>query len=105
MTRPRMTTMTIERPARSALVRGPHHCAQRAREPSRWDCNAVDRGPPRTGCRWSLTLAGLLGAPLPTLPAIPGRVHHKPFGGRDLLAEQWEAAEQRIRPGWLGPRP
>lgn len=58
--------------------------------------------------RWPVVVAALLGQPLPPLPDLPGRVYRKPWGGRDRLAEQWDALEQRTTgyaPGWKAMRP
>lgn len=40
--------------------------------------------------RWHLTLAELLGQPLPPLPALRGRRHVMKAEARDALAEAWD---------------
>lgn len=45
--------------------------------------------------RWTLTLAALLGEPLPPLPALPGRKHTAPPERRDAVLAAWEALNRR----------
>lgn len=45
--------------------------------------------------RWHLTLAALLGEPLPELPDMPGRKHTAPPERRDAVAAAWEKLHRR----------
>lgn len=45
--------------------------------------------------RWALTLAALLGEPLPPPPELPGRKHAAPPERRDAVLAAWEALNRR----------
>ena len=57
--------------------------------------------PGTTADRFDLMVSTLTGEPLPEPPPLPGRVHRAPIpDGRDPLAEQHDALEVRLPPGW-----
>jgi hypothetical protein len=66
-----------------------------------------------TADRWHLTVAALLGEPLPELPLVPPERCHRhaalpPDDGRDHRMQSYAKAAQfvaALAPGWRGWRP